>query len=101
MPFSLISRGPSTSQSISCRSSTPPILFHANSTRRASVCSPPRSPAPTLSVPPDPKARLEVGVFTVPLPPVWIQVAEVESSRDGGDDLGILWEPKGKVRAAE
>ncbi|KAK0598175.1 hypothetical protein LWI29_032268 [Acer saccharum] len=73
-------------RSISCRSSTPPGLFPANfphfpanSTRRASVCSPPRSSAPTLPVPPEHKARLQDGVFTVPPPPVWTQVAEVES----------------------
>ncbi|TXG68892.1 hypothetical protein EZV62_003827 [Acer yangbiense] len=76
-----------TTHSLSCQ-------FPANFTPRASVCSPPRSPAPTLPVPPEPKARLEVGVLTVPLLPVWIQVSEVESrswsSRDGGDDLGRL-----------
>ncbi|KAK3219920.1 hypothetical protein Dsin_013890 [Dipteronia sinensis] len=83
---------------------SPAGLFPANSTRRASVCSPPRSPAPTLPVPPDPKARLEVGVFTSRYGQSRCRSRRRSQVRDGGKTgyaAGTLWKSRGKGRATE
>ncbi|KAI9159978.1 hypothetical protein LWI28_003929 [Acer negundo] len=86
--------GPFTPRSIS---STPPTLFPANSTRRASVCSPPRNQEPSPDSPgpsgaqSTPRSWSIYGLATASLDTSsGSGELEQESSRDGGDDLGRL-----------
>ncbi|KAK4838536.1 hypothetical protein QYF36_014543 [Acer negundo] len=78
-------------------SSTPPTLFPANSTRRASVCSPPRNQEPSPDSPgpsgaqSTPRSWSIYGLATASLDTSsGSGELEQESSRDGGDDLGRL-----------